>query len=133
MVNDSGMEAALEAARAAGATEAAYVLLRLAHELKDIFRDWLERHMPLRAAHVMSVIQQMRGGEDNDSRFGVRMKGEGIFAELIAQRFVMACARLGLNQRHYDLDVSLFRVPERVLPKPRKARLAEEGPQLALF
>ena len=89
--------------------------------------------MPLRAAHVMSVIQQMRGGEDNDSRFGVRMKGEGIFAELIAQRFEKACARLGLNQRHYDLDVSLFRVPERVLPKPRKARLAEEGPQLALF
>jgi DNA repair photolyase len=133
MVNDSGMEAALEAARAAGATEAAYVLLRLAHELKDIFRDWLDRHMPMRAAHVMSVIQQMRGGEDNDSRFGVRMKGEGIFAELIAQRFAKACARLGLNERHYDLDASRFRVPERALPKPRKARVVEDGPQLALF
>ncbi len=133
MVNDSGMEAALEAARAAGATEAAYVLLRLAHELKEIFRDWLDRHMPLRAAHVMSVIQQMRGGEDNDSRFGVRMKGEGIFAELIAQRFAKACARLGFNERHYDLDISRFRVPERAVPKPRKARVVEDGPQLALF
>ena len=133
MVNDSGMEAALEAARTAGATEAAYVLLRLAHELKDIFRDWLDRHMPLRAAHVMSVIQQMRGGEDNDSRFGMRMKGEGIFAELIAQRFAKACARLGLNERRYDLDASRFRVPERALPKPRKSRVVEDGPQLALF
>jgi DNA repair photolyase len=133
MVNDSGMEAALEAARAAGATEAAYVLLRLAHELKDIFRDWLDRHMPMRAAHVMSVIQQIRGGEDNDSRFGVRMKGEGIFAELIAQRFAKACARLGFNERRYDLDASRFRVPERVLPKPRKSRVVEDGPQLALF
>lgn len=133
MVNDSGMEAALEAARAAGATEAAYVLLRLAHELKDIFRDWLERHMPMRAAHVMSVIQQMRGGEDNDSRFGVRMKGEGIFAELIAQRFQKACTRLGLNERHYDLDASRFRVPERALPRPRKVKAMEDGPQLALF
>ena len=133
MVNDSGMEAALEAARAAGATEAAYVLLRLAHELKEIFRDWLERHMPLRAAHVMSVIQQMRGGEDNDSRFGVRMKGEGIFAELIAQRFAKACARLGFNERHYDLDTSCFRVPERAAPKQRKAKVVEDGPQLALF
>jgi DNA repair photolyase len=133
MVNDSGMEAALEAARAAGATEAAYVLLRLAHELKDIFRDWLDRHMPLRAAHVMSVIQQMRGGEDNDARFGVRMKGEGIFAELIAQRFTKACARLGFNERRYDLDASRFRVPQRALPRPRKAGAAEDGPQLALF
>jgi DNA repair photolyase len=133
MVNDSGMEAALEAARAAGATEAAYGLLRLAHELKDIFRDWLERHMPLRAAHVMSVIQQMRGGADNDARFGVRMKGEGIFAELIAQRFEKACRRLGLNARHCDLEVSRFRVPQSASPRPRKARAVDDGPQLALF
>jgi len=133
MVNDSGMEAALEAARAAGATEAAYGLLRLAHELKDIFRDWLERHMPLRAAHVMSVIQQMRGGADNDARFGVRMRGEGIFAELIAQRFARACARLGLNQRYYDLEVSRFRVPQSAAPGSRKARTVDDGPQLALF
>jgi DNA repair photolyase len=133
MVNDSGMEAALEAARSAGASEASYVLLRLAHELKDIFRDWLDRHMPLRAAHVMSVIQQMRGGEDNDSRFGVRMKGEGIFADLIAQRFAKACARLGLNERHYDLDATRFQVPGNVQPKARKPKAVAEGPQLALF
>jgi DNA repair photolyase len=133
MVNDSGLEAALESARAAGATEAGYVVLRLAHELKDIFRDWLERHMPLRAAHVMSVVQQMRGGRDNDPRFGARMKGEGIFAELLAQRFAKACTRLGLNERHCELDATKFRVPGGVRPVTRKARMPEAGPQLALF
>jgi DNA repair photolyase len=133
MVNDAGMEAALEAAHSAGASEASYVLLRLAHELKDIFRDWLDRHMPLRAAHVMSVIQQMRGGTDNDSRFGVRMKGEGIFAELIAQRFAKACARLGLNERHYDLDATRFQVPGNLQPKTRKPRAVAPSPQQALF
>ena len=147
MVNDAGMEAALEAARDAGATEAAYVLLRLAHELKDIFRDWLARHMPLRAAHVMSVVQQMRGGVDNDSRFGVRMKGEGIFAELIAQRFEKACARLGLNQRnyHYALDTTRFHVPAGSAPglrrsaksgssgTPASSAEGEPGPQMRLF
>ena len=135
VVNDSGLEAALEAAREAGATEAAYVVLRLAHELKDIFRDWLERHMPLSAAHVMSIVQQMRGGQDNDSRFGVRMKGEGIFAELIAQRFEKACARLGLNDRryHYQLDATQFKVPGGVRPLAKKLKAPEDGPQFSLF
>ena len=135
VVNDSGMEAALEAAREAGATEAAYVMLRLAHELKDIFRDWLERHMPLSAAHVMSIVQQMRGGQDNDSRFGVRMKGEGIFAELIAQRFEKACARLGLNDRRYNyqLDATRFKVPGGARPLAKKLKARDDGPQIALF
>ena len=135
VVNDSGLEAALEAAREAGATEAAYVMLRLAHELKDIFRDWLQRHMPLSAAHVMSIVQQMRGGQDNDSRFGVRMKGEGIFAELFAQRFEKACARLGLNDRrtHYQLDATQFKVPGGVRPLAKKLKAREDGPQFSLF
>jgi DNA repair photolyase len=153
MVNDAGMEAALEAAHEAGATEAAYVLLRLPHELKEIFRDWLAHHMPLRATHVMSLIQQMRGGEDNDARFGSRMKGEGIFAQLIAQRFAKACARLGLNQRHFELDTTLFHVPAAVRAEraagsakaaataaaraaARRSKAQDEangGPQLALF
>ena len=110
-------------------------MLRLAHELKDIFRDWLQRHMPLSAAHVMSIVQQMRGGQDNDSRFGVRMKGEGIFAELFAQRFEKACARLGLNDRrtHYQLDATQFKVPGGVRPLAKKLKAREDGPQFSLF
>ena len=117
-------EAALEAAHGAGATEAGYVLLRLPHELADLFKDWLQHHFPLRAEHVMSIIRQSRGGRENDPRFGARMKGEGVFAQLIAQRFAKACARLGLNQRHYGLETSLFRAP---------AKAAASGPQMALF
>ena len=134
MVNDAGLEAALEAAHAAGATEAAYGLLRLSHELKELFRDWLALHMPLRADHVMSIVQQMRGGEDNDTRFGKRMKGEGIFAELIAQRFDKTCARLGMNDRQYDLDTTQFKPPAGAMPRARKRQApVEGGPQMALF
>lgn len=111
VVNDATLEAALEAGRAAGATEAAYIMLRLPHEIADLFRDWLTLHMPLKAAHVMSVLRQMRGGRDNDPRFGARMKGEGVFAELIANRFARTCARLGFNERRFALETSLFRVP----------------------
>ena len=124
MLNDSDLEAALEAAHAAGATEASYVLLRLPHELADLFKDWLEHHFPLRAEHVMSIIRQSRGGRENDPRFGARMKGEGVFAQLIAQRFAKACARLGLNRRSYPVNTSLFSAP---------AKAAAAGPQMALF
>ena len=98
-LNDSDLEAVLELAREAGAAEAFYVMLRLPQELKELFRDWLQQHYPLRANHVMSLVRQMRGGKDNDPRFGKRMTGEGIFAELIRQRFAKACARLGLERR----------------------------------
>jgi DNA repair photolyase len=130
-VNDNTIEAALEAAREAGATEASYIMLRLPHELKEIFRDWLERHLPLRAAHVMSLIRQYRNGEESDPRFGSRMKGEGLIAELIAQRFAKACARLGFNERHFELDTTRFRPP--VAPLRSKLKAAEAGPQMALF
>src|SRR5690606_28368957 len=76
-LTDSQIETVLEAARAHGARSAGYVLLRLPWEVKDIFRDWLERHYPLKAKHVMSRVHQMRGGRDNDPRFGSRMSGEG--------------------------------------------------------
>ena len=111
MLNDATLEAALEAAHAAGAREAGYVLLRLPHELKDLFKDWLDAHFPARAAHVMSLVRQSRGGRENDSTFGNRMKGEGVFADMIAQRFKKACARLGLNARDYALDVLRFAPP----------------------
>ncbi|WP_246109240.1 PA0069 family radical SAM protein [Vulcaniibacterium gelatinicum] len=95
MLNDRELEAILEAAREHGARAAGYVLLRLPHELKTLWRDWLRLHYPERAAHVMSLIRQMRGGQDYDSVFGTRMRGQGPFADLLEQRFRKARARLG--------------------------------------
>jgi DNA repair photolyase len=96
-LSDKSLEESLEAAAAAGASMAGYQLLRLPNELKGIFREWLAAHYPLRAGHVMSVLQQLRGGRDNDPRFGTRMTGTGNYAELLAKRFEIACRRLGLN------------------------------------
>ena len=111
-VNDADMEKVLEAAAEAGADSAHFVILRLPNELKDLFRDWLLRHLPMRAAHVMARVQDMRGGRDNDPRFGSRMRGEGLYADLIAKRFAAACRRLGLGtKREPDLPTHLFRPP----------------------
>ncbi|MCC5604801.1 hypothetical protein, partial [Nostoc favosum] len=114
-VTDHELEAILEAAAAAGAVGAAYVLLRLPLEVKDLFREWLDAHAPLRAAHVMSLVRGMRGGRDNDPRFGHRMRGEGPYAELLKARFHAACRRLQLEGRYREsaaeLDVTRFRVP----------------------
>ena len=108
-VNDSELEAMLEAAAAAGAQYAGYVLLRLPHEVKDLFRAWLEQHLPLRAAHVMSLVQQARGGRDNDPRFGHRMRGDGPWAAMLRARFELARKRLKLaGGRLPDLDPSQF-------------------------
>jgi DNA repair photolyase len=108
-VNDSELEALLEAAAAAGARYAGYVLLRLPHEVKDLFRAWLEQHLPLRAAHVMSLVQQARGGRDNDPRFGHRMRGDGPWAAMLRARFELARKRLKLEGgRLPDLDLSQF-------------------------
>jgi DNA repair photolyase len=82
--------------------------------VKDLFRDWLQAHAPLKAAHVMSLVRQMRGGRDNASDFATRMRGQGVFADLIAQRFRTACRRLGLNaERMPALSTAHFRVPPR--------------------
>jgi DNA repair photolyase len=111
-VNDSEMERVLEAVRDAGAQRANYVMLRLPHEVKILFRDWLDAHMPLKAAHVMSLVQQLRGGRDYDAEYGQRMRGQGVYADLIAQRFRKACQRLGLNrERRFQLSTAHFRVP----------------------
>ena len=112
MITDHELEAILEAARAAGAASAGYVLLRLPHELTDIWREWLQLHYPERAAHVMSLIQQMRGGKDYDSRFGTRMRGLGPFADLLRQRFAKAHRRLGFGDLP-PFDETLFRRPSR--------------------
>ena len=123
-LNDKDLEAILEAAAASGARYATWIMLRLPHEVKELFRDWLAQHYPLRAAHVMSLVQQIRGGRDNDPAFGSRMRGEGQFSELIARRFKLACQRLGLNSDdRAPLDTSRFRPP----------RPSESAGQLELF
>ncbi len=123
MITDSEIEHILEAAYAHGARAAGYVLLRLPHELKEVWREWLALHYPDRAAHVMSLVQQMRGGKDYDSAYGTRMRGEGPFADLIAMRFAKAYKRIGFG-RLPALDCSSFVVP--VAEKP-------DSPQGTLF
>jgi DNA repair photolyase len=111
-LTDKDMEAVLEAAAAAGATHAGYTMLRLPREVAPLFRAWLEAHYPLRAAHVMSLVQDIRGGRDNDPRFGARMRGQGVYADLIRERFRLACERLGLNATpEAPLDTTRFRPP----------------------
>ncbi|MGH8723776.1 MAG: PA0069 family radical SAM protein [Burkholderiales bacterium] len=111
-LNDKTMEHVLEAAAAAGAAEAAFVILRLPNELKALFTEWLAEHYPQRADHVMSIVRQMRGGRENDPNFGTRMSGTGNYAELMQKRFDIACRRYGLNaQTREDLDCSRFRPP----------------------
>ena len=109
VLTDYELEAILQQAAEAGASAAGYVLLRLPHEVKDLFREWLATHAPDRAAHVMSLVQQARGGRDNDPNFGSRMRGTGEYAELLAKRFRLACRRLGLNRDTAELDCSRFR------------------------
>jgi len=111
-LTDSGVEKVLEQARQAGATMAGYVLLRLPYEVKDLFKAWLEEHYPLKASHVMSRVREMRGGRDNDSAFGSRMRGEGELANLLAKRFKLAYQRWGFNDHRKPLDTSRFRPPQ---------------------
>lgn len=123
-LTDHELESLLDRGQEMGASAAGYILLRLPFELKTLFRDWLEQHFPLKAAHVMSRVQEMRGGHDNDANFGSRMVGEGIFAKLLAQRFSRACERLGLHthgrREVQRLDTSRFAVPG----QPVQAQLA---------
>ena len=112
MVNDAELEQLLKAARDAGAQSAGYVLLRLPLEIAELFEDWLRAHFPQRAEHVMSLVRQCLGGANYDSRFGLRMRGEGPFADLLARRFQVACKRLGLNRRELrGLDCQRFAPP----------------------
>lgn len=110
-LTDAALESVLEAAAHAGATQAGYILLRLPYEVKDLFRDWLDHHFPLKAAHVMSRVHAMRDGKDNDPQFGSRMRGKGEFAEFLGKRFRIACTRFGLKPNARQLDVSQFRRP----------------------
>ena len=104
------MEQVLQAAWDAGARTAFYTVIRLPWEVAPIFREWLELHYPQRAARIMARIHEMRGGQDYDSAFSTRMKGSGLWAELIRQRFEKACQRLGLHRQRTELDLSQFRL-----------------------
>ena len=111
-ITDHEIESLVERAAAAGAQTAGYVLLRLPHGVGDLFREWLDTHYPDRAEHVMSLIRQMHGGRDYDSRWGTRMRGTGVHAQLIARRFELACKRAGIGaRRRIALDSSRFRCP----------------------
>ncbi|MBY5606145.1 PA0069 family radical SAM protein [Rhizobium leguminosarum] len=111
-LNDHELERILESAKAAGAAEASYVILRLPLEVSPLFRDWLLQHYPDRYRHVMSLVRSMRGGKDYDADFGKRMKGAGPYAWQIARRFEMAARRFDLTRRSVPLRDDLFVPPD---------------------
>lgn len=110
-LNEPELERILEASRDAGATEAGYIMLRLPLEIADLFGEWLEDEAPNQASRIMKLVREMRGGRAYDARFGLRMTGTGPYAALVAKRFRVATARLGLNARRLRLDPSQFAVP----------------------
>jgi len=108
-LNDHEIAQLLAAAAAAGASSAAFMLLRLPHELAALFEEWLLEHYPQRAARVLNLLRDARGGRLNDPRFGHRMRGEGPYAALLAARFEAACRRFGIAAgRGPSLDCSRF-------------------------
>ncbi|WP_322033644.1 PA0069 family radical SAM protein [Paraburkholderia sp. J76] len=123
-VTEPDMERVLEACAEAGATSASYIVLRLPWEVAPLFQDWLTAHFPQRTERVMSRVRDMRGGKDYESAFSQRMKGTGLWADLLKQRFHNAVRRLGLNERrHGILDMSAF----------VQSKTVREKPQLDLF
>ncbi len=110
-VNDSEIEAILDAARKAGASEAGYVMLRLPLEVRDVFQQWLQDHAPAKFNHVMSLVRSMRGGKDYDAKWNERQTGTGPFAWLTGRRFELAADRLGFNKSRLKLRADLFVKP----------------------
>jgi DNA repair photolyase len=123
-LTDHELERLLEAGRDAGARSAGYILLRLPHEVKPLFRAWLDAKQPERAEHVYSLMRQMHGGREYDSSFGTRQRGSGPLAEIIARRFSIALRRLGLDAPSLPMNVAAFRPPQPHLPP---------APQMSLF
>ena len=128
-LTDKSLEAVLQAGAGAGATMAGWILLRLPNEVRPLFKEWLAAHYPQRAAHVISVVRQSRGGRENDPNFGTRMTGSGNFADLIGKRFELACRRLGLNSEdnhmapRNGLDCALFKHPPLLEDGSRQMKL----------
>lgn len=123
-LTDHEMESILGAARDAGASAAGYILLRLPHEVKPLFRAWLQARYPQRMTHVYSLMRQLHGGREYDSTFGTRQRGSGPLAEIVAQRFRGATRRLGLDAPTLPLNIGAFRPP----PRPQAPL-----PQMTLF
>ena len=135
-VTEPELEKVLEAAHEAGAVGAHYVLLRLPWEVNPLFQEWLQAHFPERAQRVMNRVREMRGGKDYDSDFSKRMHGEGVWADLIRQRFGKTVERLGMggsNARRFDkLDFSHFRRPL-IVPAAGGKQCGNATGQLDLF
>ncbi|MCG6869260.1 MAG: PA0069 family radical SAM protein [Gammaproteobacteria bacterium] len=110
-VNDAELERILDACRDTGAQTAGYVVLRLPHELKQLFREWLEAYLPDRARHVTNLVRQLHGGKDYDPTFARRMRGQGPIADILAQRFDLASRRLGYRSEALELDCTRFHPP----------------------
>jgi len=110
-LNDHELDRILAAAREAGATRAGTILLRLPHELRELFEEWLEAHYPLRKDRVLRRVREARGGKLNDPRFGSRMRGRGHYASMLQARFAAATRRLGFARGRFAFDLSQFRRP----------------------
>ena len=119
-ITDHELEAILERGAEAGAKTASFIPVRLPHEVAPLFRAWLDAHHPDRADKVMHLIQSLRDGRDNDPAFFSRMRGKGVWADLIRTRFAIACRKLGLNTTRIELRSDLFVPPE-------------QGGQMSLF
>jgi len=123
-INDMELEAIMEAGADAGCQHAAYILLRLPLEVRDLFAEWLDAHFPDRKERVLNQVRETRGGKDYDSSFGQRMTGSGVYAELLRKRFRIKAKQLGLNRAEpteIRLDESAFKPP------------VPPGGQMALF
>jgi DNA repair photolyase len=131
-VNEPELEKIMLACREAGAQFAHYTVVRMPWEIKDVFEDWLGVHFPDRAQRVMARIADMRGGKKNDPRFGARMKGEGLWADLIKMRFVAASRKNGYSSDRPALTTSLFTPPVRQYSAP-KPLCAAQTAQASLF
>ena len=107
-INDAELENVLEQAAAAGAKAVGYVMLRLPNEVKQLFREWLETHEPGKTEHVFSIIRDLRSGQENDPEYFTRMRGRGVYADLVRNRFRNACRKFGLNTETSELNTALF-------------------------
>ena len=123
-LNDAELEKILEAAARAGARHSAYILLRLPHELRQMFDDWLHTHFPDRAKHVLSLIRETRAGALSDARFHHRFAGQGVYADLLLRRFTRAARQWGLDEAREGLDCGRFAVPNDGKPRADTAQMS---------
>ena len=123
-LNDAEMEKIIEAASKAGARHAGYVLLRLPHELRQIFASWLHEQFPERAKHVLNLIRQTRSGLLNESRFHHRFTGQGVYADLLVRRFTRATRQWGLDEAREGLDATAFAPPEAKHPSNAERQMS---------